>query len=330
MQIIAEYDGAGDFVKRYIYGTGLDEVLLEIDGLDEVTSLHHDRVGSIIATTNDTGAVVNTYAYSPWGECDDMTGTTFGFQGQRFDHETGLYFMKARFYDPKIGRFLQPDPIGYADGLNLYEFGYNNPNSFSDPLGLAADPNNNPWGTPDPNYQPPPGWGEYPYGDPNYTPPAGWGNGYQYGNYHVGYDGGATIDIRLDDGTIIIVDLDAGGIITDVTPGHPGQVTVDLSSSTVIPASNNNGVWQRTTTPHGWWEKTPWGAWVDGQWVPVYIYHYINEFGEHWVYDEGRWWLRTGPVNVPSNPAPNWVPPTILPGPLKQFADPKPGSSKWA
>ncbi len=122
-----------------MHGTGLDEVLLEIDDSNDVTYLHHDRIGSTIATTNDTGAVIDTYAYSPWGECDDMSGTTFGFQGQRFDHETGLYFMKARHYDPKIGRFLQPDPIGYGDGLNMYQFGYNNPNCFSDPLGLGAD-----------------------------------------------------------------------------------------------------------------------------------------------------------------------------------------------
>ncbi len=138
IRIIAEYDNAGDFSKRYVHGTSLDEVLLEIDDSNDVTYLHHDRIGSIIATTNDTGSVIDTYAYSPWGECGDMSGTTFGFQGQRFDHETGLYFMKARHYDPKIGRFLQPDPIGYGDGLNMYQFGYNNPNSFSDPLGLGG------------------------------------------------------------------------------------------------------------------------------------------------------------------------------------------------
>ena len=139
IRIIAEYDGSDTFKKRYVYGTNLDEVLLEIDNVDDVTYLHHDRIGSIVATTNDIGTVVDTFAYSPWGECNDMTGTTFGFQGQRYDHETGLYFMKARYYDPKIGRFVQPDPIGYEDGLNLYQFAYNNPTGFTDPLGLGAD-----------------------------------------------------------------------------------------------------------------------------------------------------------------------------------------------
>ncbi|MGD9684398.1 MAG: RHS repeat-associated core domain-containing protein [Candidatus Obscuribacterales bacterium] len=83
--------------------------------------------------------MIDTFAYSPWGESGSMSGTTFGFTGQRYDAETGLYFYKNRHYSPVIGRFLQPDPIGYGDGLNMYQYGYNNPNSFTDPLGLAAD-----------------------------------------------------------------------------------------------------------------------------------------------------------------------------------------------
>ena len=83
--------------------------------------------------------MTNKYKYSSFGESAALSGTTFGFQGQRYDAETGLYYMKMRYYDPKTGRFLQPDPIGYGDGLNIYQFAYNNPNNFSDPLGLAAD-----------------------------------------------------------------------------------------------------------------------------------------------------------------------------------------------
>ncbi len=321
VRIIAEYDGAGDFVKRYVYGTGLDEVLLEVDDLDEVTSLHHDRVGSIIATTNDTGVVLNSYAYSPWGECDDMSGTAFGFQGQRFDHETGLYFMKARHYDPRIGRFLQPDPIGYADGLNEYKFGYNNPNNFRDPLGLAADPNNRPWGTPDPNYEPPRPWG---VPDPNYNPPTPWGAGYQYGNYHVGYDGGATIDIRLDDGTIIIVDVDAGGLITDVTPGHPGAVAIDLSNppASIGLASNTNsqtGIWQKQPDKVGYYAK--WinrGVNPDGSLKGYWEWHYTDIYGQEWVYRDNAWWMRTGEGGgggTPGGSYPDWNTNPMVPVP---------------
>jgi RHS repeat-associated protein len=139
-QRIADYDGtSGALLNRYVFGTRLDEPLIKVTAGGTLSYLHHDKNGNVIATTDNTGAVVNRFKYSPWGESPSMTGTTFGYQGQRYDDETGLYFMKARYFDPKSGRFLQPDPIGYSDGLNLYQFGYNNPNSFSDPLGLWGD-----------------------------------------------------------------------------------------------------------------------------------------------------------------------------------------------
>jgi hypothetical protein len=107
----------------------------------------------------------------------------------------------------------------------LYAYVKNNPQNLVDPLGLWGD-----WG---PNAVGPGenggfgyGWGNQGWGG---GAGSGWGNGYGYGNNHVGYDGGATSDIRLPDGTIIIVDWDAGGIVTDVSPGREGQVSVDLT-----------------------------------------------------------------------------------------------------
>ncbi len=138
-QRIAEYDGtSGSLLNRFVYGTGLDEALIQITAGGTISYFHHDRMGNIIATADNTGAVTNRYKYSPYGESAALSGTTHGFQGQRYDAETGLYYMKMRYYDPKTGRFLQPDPIGYSDGFNLYQFGNNNPNSFSDPLGLEG------------------------------------------------------------------------------------------------------------------------------------------------------------------------------------------------
>ena len=142
-QMIAEYDGSGNIQKKYVYGSGLDEVLIELDDNDDPKYLHHDRMGSIIATSDDTGAVINKYAYSPFGESGSLTGTTFGYTGQRYDPETGLYYYKNRHYSVELGRFLQPDPTGYADSLNIYQYGFSDPNTFSDPLGLAADGSRN-------------------------------------------------------------------------------------------------------------------------------------------------------------------------------------------
>jgi RHS repeat-associated protein len=58
------------------------------------------------------------------------------FTGRRFDYETGLYYYRARYYNPYIGRFLQTDPVGYGDGINWYVYCKNNPLSFVDPSGL--------------------------------------------------------------------------------------------------------------------------------------------------------------------------------------------------
>lgn len=56
--------------------------------------------------------------------------------------QTGFYYYRARYYDPKIGRFISEDPLGYVEGPNLYEYVHNNPVNYTDPEGLAAMKNN--------------------------------------------------------------------------------------------------------------------------------------------------------------------------------------------
>src|SRR5262249_11744552 len=64
-------------------------------------------------------------------------GNSYTFTGRQVDEETGLYFYRARYYDPLKGRFLQRDPLRYADGLNLYEYARSNPIFYMDPTGLS-------------------------------------------------------------------------------------------------------------------------------------------------------------------------------------------------
>lgn len=137
LQRIAEYDGtAGTLNTRFVYATGLDEPIVEVLSGGTKTFFHRDRLGSIIARTNNSGAVTQRYEYGPYGESSALSGTSFGYTGQRYDAESGLYNYKARYYSPGIGRFLQPDLIGYAGGLNLNAYAGHQPLNMIDPLGL--------------------------------------------------------------------------------------------------------------------------------------------------------------------------------------------------
>lgn len=136
-QRLADYDGSANTLQtRYVYGTGLDEVLIQISSGGTKTYFHANHQGSVSAITNSSGAVTSTYKYSPFGESPSMSGTIHGYTGQRFDPETGLYYYKMRHYSPKLGRFLQADPIGYAAGLNMYAYCGNAPMGATDPMGL--------------------------------------------------------------------------------------------------------------------------------------------------------------------------------------------------
>jgi len=144
-QRIAEYNGtSGALITRFVHAKGLDEPVVEVTSGGAKTYFHRDRDGSIIAKSNTSGAVTNRYEYGPFGESAALSGTTFGYTGQRYDAESGLYFYKTRYYSPAIGRFLQPDMIGYGDGLNVYAYVDNQPVDRTDPLGTGDGPTDDP------------------------------------------------------------------------------------------------------------------------------------------------------------------------------------------
>ncbi|MCK4764635.1 MAG: hypothetical protein KAW12_20720, partial [Candidatus Aminicenantes bacterium] len=148
-QVIEERDSSNQVLKQYVYGNGVDEIL-RVDKYESGNPIpyyyHTNAIGSITAITDSSGNLVERISYDTFGmptitgtSGEDVSTSTIGneylFQGRRYDRETNLYYYRARHYDPIMGRFLQNDPMGYTDSMNLYQGFGMNPVNFVDPWG---------------------------------------------------------------------------------------------------------------------------------------------------------------------------------------------------
>jgi len=142
-QCIAEYDGDDNLLRKYIYGPGIDQpiCIIDVEDSNAVSYYHYDALGSVVALSDANGDTIQVYEYDVYGNVaasDPNHTNPFMFTGRRLDSETGLYFYRARTYNPALGRFLQTDPIGYGDGMNWYAYCGNNPVSWIDPFGCET------------------------------------------------------------------------------------------------------------------------------------------------------------------------------------------------
>lgn len=145
--IVLIYNGSGTLTDRLLNGEGLNEHLADENGSNSVNWYLTDREG----TTNDvihytsgtnTTAVIDHLTYGAFGNVTAQTNSgnqpLFAYTGQMWDGTVGLYYYRARWYDARLGRFLNQDPLTFNGGdTNLYRYVANSPTIYVDPSGLS-------------------------------------------------------------------------------------------------------------------------------------------------------------------------------------------------
>jgi RHS repeat-associated protein len=138
-KLIAEIAVDGTPLRDYIY-LDSEPVAMKIYGAQAgIYYFLNDHLGTPQKIVDSSGALVWEAAYLPFGQAQVMIATitnNLRFPGQYYEEETGLHYNWHRYYDPATGRYLTPDPIGLAGGINLYAYVQNDPVNFVDPMGL--------------------------------------------------------------------------------------------------------------------------------------------------------------------------------------------------
>jgi RHS repeat-associated protein len=149
-QVIEETNTSGTMQRDYIFFAGRRIAWRDSSG--NVYYDFADSIGSTRAVTNATGSVCFSADYYPYGQengYNTSCSPTDKFAGYEYDSETGNYYAFARYYNPRLGRFMSPDPLGgsVADpqSLNRYTYVLNSPESSIDPSGMLTV---SCWGTP--------------------------------------------------------------------------------------------------------------------------------------------------------------------------------------
>jgi len=150
-QVLADLtvSGSNRSYNTYVWGLGYVDDLIEQDTGNlgsSRTYVQQDANHNVTALLSSSGVVTNRFIYDPYGSVTELTaawatvtggqGFVYGFQGGRYDVNTGTYYFRSRWYDPATGTWMSQDPAGYVNGANLYQAWLGKPISSVDPYGM--------------------------------------------------------------------------------------------------------------------------------------------------------------------------------------------------
>jgi RHS repeat-associated protein len=138
----ADFAADGSLETAYLHAPGTDNLLARAND-DGLAWYLADQQGTTRDIVNSTGQLLDHIDYDSFGnvlaETNPAQGDRFKFTGREYDATSGLYYYRARYYDPQQGRFISQDPIGFGGGdANLYRYVNNSPNNASDPFGMSS------------------------------------------------------------------------------------------------------------------------------------------------------------------------------------------------
>lgn len=138
-EVAVEVDGSSNIVRRFVRGDGTDELIAWYEGSGTTNRRFAglDERGSVISVTDGSGSLIGINAYDEYGKPGSSNIGRMQYTGQMWLSEANVTYSKARNYAPQLGRFLQTDPVGYADSPNLYAYVLADPIGFKDPFGTV-------------------------------------------------------------------------------------------------------------------------------------------------------------------------------------------------
>jgi len=144
----ARYTGAGQPAASYLRGVATDEIvngyLYDPAGKATNITFHHDALTNVVGLSSANGKVLETTRYGAFGNelGDNINGlfpaNNLKYTGRKADRDTGLYYYRARYYDPSLGRFISEDPKGFDAGMDFYVYADNDPVNVNDPSGKCG------------------------------------------------------------------------------------------------------------------------------------------------------------------------------------------------